>query len=246
MSYPYPGDGDMAGLLADIGATPAEQQHLREVLAEVEAEEAYGEPEPSPYGPWDDFNDATAQMDQAHALDAQRMTEDIVDGLERRPSTETILAQAMRRIEAGTYTEPEQFRSDPAARDGYGQFASACGPLDDATGTCGARYHAADCGAVIAAAAATGDAQAAEAWRDTLASRPPDPGALGYSAELAEPSGPEDMFSGLLSPASADSATVHQRMLAVLADAEAAEPGPEPFPREQYPDTAALREAMGL
>ena len=246
MSYPYPGDGDVAALLEDIGATPAEQQHLREVLAEVEAEEAYGEPAPDPYGPWDDFNTATAAMDRTHELDAQRLAEDVADQIpdRRPPSDEVKLARALRRIEAGTYTEPEQFRGDPAARDAYGQFASACGPPDD-FGRCASRYHDPACGAVIAAAAATGDATEAEAWALTLRNRPPDPGALGYSAELAEPSGPEDTFADLLAPRSADPATVHARMLAVLADQDTAEPGYAALP-EQMPPVGDLRFALGL
>jgi hypothetical protein len=246
MTYPYP-DPDIDALLADVGATPAEAQHLREVLAEAEAEEGYPEPEPAPdpYGPWDDFNAATAAMDTAHALDAQRLAEDVTDGLARRPSAEDRLQRAMRRIEAGTYTEPEQFRGDPAARDAYGHVASACGPLDEFS-RCGARFHDPQCGAVIAAAAATGDAAEAEAWAAALRNRPPDPDALPYSAELAEPSGPEDTFSDLLSPhASASPAAVHARMLAVLDGQDTADPGYAALP-EQMPPVTGLRTALGL
>src|SRR5262249_20616270 len=127
MTYPHPGDDALDGLLDDIGATPAEAAHLREVLAEAEAEEAYGDPAPDPYG-WDGFNDAASAMDAAHELDAQRLGEDIVASIERRPKAEDILTRAMRRIEAGTYTEAPAFAP---ARDGYGRYASACGDTDD-------------------------------------------------------------------------------------------------------------------
>jgi hypothetical protein len=98
----YPGDP-----LAGLDPTDEERLAFLEALDEAEAEEA-GLPDPygGDSGPWDDFGAATAQMDAAHQLDGQRLAEDITDGLERRPSTEDRLTSAMRRIEAGTYTEP--------------------------------------------------------------------------------------------------------------------------------------------
>ena len=244
MSYPYPGD-DPEALIADLDATPWEAGQLREVLDEVGPG-----PEPgSPGGSWDGFHAATAQMDAAHAAgaqrDAQRAAEDIEDALDRRPSAETRIERAMDRISRGTYTDPPQ---QPApGRDAYGRYATACGPLDDATGTCAARYHAADCPATIAGTAAVESVTAAEAWRDTLRGHPFDPGVLGYGSEFAEPSDPlggADTWAGLLQPPGGPDPGLHERMLAVLADAEAAEPGPEP-PGQLLP-VGNLRTVLGL
>jgi hypothetical protein len=245
VTYPYPGD-DLDALLADVGATEDEAAHLREVLQEIEAEEAYGEPEPAPdpHAPdWEHFNGATAAMDDAYELDGQRVAEDIVAGLARRPRAEDILQRDLARIEAGTFTGPPAFAPAPG-----GYYASACGPLDEATGLCASRYHERDCPSVTAQAAATGDAQAAEAWAATLRNHPPDPDALPYAAELAgDPDAPADTWAHLLAPPAADPRATHARMLALLEDGvPPAEPGYEPFPRDQYPDTSGLREAMGL
>jgi hypothetical protein len=238
VTYPY--DPEIDALLADAGATEDEAQALREVLQEVEAED----PPPDPYGPdWDGFHDAAASMDRGFELDGQRVAEDIVAGLARRPRAEDILQRDLARIEAGTFTEQPAFAPAPG-----GYYASACGPLDEATGLCAARYHERDCPSVTAQAAATGDAAAAEAWRATLRSHPPDPDALPYAEELAgEPLGPADTWAGLLAPPAADPRAVHQRMLALLEDgAPPAEPGYEPFPAEARPDVTGLREQLGL
>jgi hypothetical protein len=237
--FPYPGD-DPEAMLDDLGATPAERQAYYEVLAETDATG----PEPGgEFGPWDDFHAATAQMDQAHQLDAQRLAEDVSAQLDRRPSSEDILARAMERIQQGTYTEPPGFL--PAVADAYLASHPACGEVTE-FGTCSNRFHSAQCGAVIAQAAATGTAEDAGAWRDTLRNRPPDPGALPYSAELAEPSGPEDTFADLLAPRSADPRATHARMLAALDDGgPPPEPGYEPLP-EQMPPVGDLRSALGI
>jgi hypothetical protein len=185
-------------------------------------------------------------MDDAYALDAQRLAEDVTDGLARRPSAEDILARAMERIQQGTYTEAPQF--SPAVADAYLVSHPACGEVTE-FGTCASRYHDPGCGAVIAAAAATGTAEDAGAWAATLRNRPPDPDALPYSAELAEPSGPDgttDTWADLLAPPAADPRTVHARALAALGEDPGPEPGYEPFGREQYPDTSGLRTALGL
>jgi hypothetical protein len=243
--YPYPGD-DIDALLADVGATEDEAQALREVLQEAEAEEAaglYGDPPPDDFGPWHDFGTAAAAMDRGYELDGQRVAEDIVAGLARRPRAEDILQRDLARIEAGTFTGQPAFQPAP---DGYGRYASACGEVTD-VGTCANRYHDPDCGAVIAASAATGDAAAAEAWARTLRNHPPDPDALPYAAELAgDPDAPADTWAGLLAPPAADPRTVHQRMLALLEDgAPPAEPGWEPIPPEQMPDVTGLRANLG-
>jgi hypothetical protein len=245
----YPDDIDLDAITAGLDATPAERQALAEVLAEVgdypdDGGPYGGEPAPDDSAAWDGFHAATAAMDQAHALDAQRLAEDVSAQLDRRPSSETILARAMERIGRGTYTEPPGFL--PAVADAYLVSHPACGEVTE-FGTCSARYHAAGCGAVIAGAAAAGTAEDAGAWAAALASRPPDPGALPYSAELAEPSGPEDTFADLLRPSgSAHPATVHARILAGLGEGgPPPDPGYEPFPPETMPDVTGLRANLG-
>ncbi len=240
MTYPYPGDP-----LDGLDATPAERLAYLRALDEADAEEAAGGPpgggyeDPEP-GPWDGFNAAAAQMDADARLDAQRLAEDVADQIpdRRPPSDEVKLQRAVDRIGSGTYTAPPQ---QPAS--------GTCGPLDEHTGTCAARYHAADCPATIAGTAAVESVRSAEAWAAALRNHPPDPGTLGYSAEFAEPSDPlggTDTWAGLLQPPGGPDPGLHERMLAVLADAEAAEPGPEPIPGGRMPDIAPLRTALGL
>jgi hypothetical protein len=238
VTYPYGGD-ELDVLLDGLDATEWEREQLRQVM--TEGDNGGG---PDDFGPWDDFNASAAAMDRAHELDATRLGQDIVAELERRPKAEDVLQRDLRRIEQGTFNEQPAFQP---ARDGYGLYASACGGTDD-YGRCAARYHDPGCGAVIAAAAATGDAAAAEAWAATLRNHPPDPGAHGYAAELAgDPLDGFDTWSDLLRPSGpADPATVHARMMAVLDGEQAAEPGYEPSPAGQYPDTSGLRAALGL
>jgi hypothetical protein len=195
------------------------------------------------YGPWDDLDAATAPLDDAYALDAQRMAEDITDSLERRPSAETKIAQAMRRIEAGTYTEPEQFRP---ARDAGGQYSAACGPLTD-LGTCGSRYHQAGCYAIAEGRMSRGSVAEAEAWNAGLLrhvahrdlSTPADPDPLG---------GGGDTWASLLrSPGGLFSEPeIRARIMAVLDGEAAADPGYEPVPAEARPPVTSLRTALGL
>jgi hypothetical protein len=57
-----------------------------------------------------------------------------------------------------------------SSRAASGQFARACGPLDD-FGRCAERYHQAGCGAVTDSAAASGSAEQVAGWRDSIAQR---------------------------------------------------------------------------
>jgi hypothetical protein len=204
-------------------------------------------PEPSPYGPWDGFHDAAAALDRAHELDAQRLAEDVTDALERRPSDEAKLYRALARAEAGTLTPAPQFRS---ARDAGGQYAAACGPLDD-LGHCGARYHAATCSSVAEGRLSRGSVAEAEAWNRGLSGH----GGASSAAEdlgLSSPSGPDpgsgDTWADLLSAPGGlfSEPEIRARIMAAL-DGEAAdaEPGYAALP-EARPPVTGLRTALGL
>lgn len=123
------------GDFADLDPSQEEMLDLLRVLDEVDAEEAAAgaDPDAGPdagegpelagdagdYGPWDDHLGQLAEMgetlDARAALDGQRIGEDIVAQLDRRPTDEARLARAIPRIEAGTYTEDPYFQGDPAA-----------------------------------------------------------------------------------------------------------------------------------
>ena len=75
----YPGDP-----LEGLDPTDTERLAFLEALDEAEAEEAaggYGGYGGENFGPWDDFNAATAQMDAARQFDGQRIAEDITDDM---------------------------------------------------------------------------------------------------------------------------------------------------------------------
>jgi hypothetical protein len=185
-------------------------------------------------------------MDALHAADAQRLAEDVSAQLDRRPSAEDILARAMRRIEAGTYTEPPALRAD--ARDASGQYAAACGPLTD-LGTCGARYHQAGCHAVAEGQQTRGSAAEAEAWNaGLLAHKVPDGTDLASPADPDPPGGGvTDTWADLLrTPGGLFSEPeVRARMMAALDGTGTTDPGYEPLP-EQMPPVASMREQLGL
>jgi hypothetical protein len=188
------------------------------------------------------------QVDRAYHDEAQRVTEDIVDALDRRPpSSEVRLARAVRRIEAGTYTPPGYFRAAEPARDVLGQYTSACGPTDD-LGRCSARYHEAACGAVVIGSAATGSYEDVEAWNETVAGHTQPPGAAGagQALGLANDGGSEDLGWGdplgpAGGPGSADPG-LGARVLASMGETDA----PPAEPREDLPDVSGLREALGI
>jgi hypothetical protein len=234
-------DGDW---LADLDPTDWEREQVAQALEEVAAEGTSSADWPAePDGPWHDslpqLDDAFATMDRAHQLDGVRRAEDIAAQLDRRPSAEDVLARDMRRVEAGTFTEP--------VYDPYDSAASACdGQLDD-FGRCASRFHARDCHQVMEAAAATGDAEAAQAWRGVMLNYTLDPGVQGFelATPAAEPWTGTDAWQELLeAPGGADRA-LHEHMIAVLGGEAAPQPGPV-LPADQRPDTTALRERMGL
>jgi hypothetical protein len=254
MTYP---DGDW---LADLEPTGDERRALDEVLGEVEWEEVAGLPpggdddEPGAEGPWDDqlgqLEAIGETLDETHALDGQRIGEDIVAELDRRPNDEAKLARALRRIESGTYTEPPQLRGDPAAaaaaRDPLGRWASACGDLDD-FGRCAARYHDPSCHVVTEEAAATGTTAEAEAWNATLNTRTPhlgiDATALGLANE-PRPGDGVDLWGDLLEAPAGPSGyeMIRARLMHEMALADAPPRTRDPA----APDVSAIRAALGL
>jgi hypothetical protein len=251
--------------LAGLGATPEERIEFYRALGEYENEEweaaraaadaggeDLGDEDPDPEGPWRDQADALAAIsDQVddHVTDAAvTAAEDEEDAVwyASRPSVEDRSARALQRIGAGTYTTPEYFRP---ARASTGRYASACGEPDD-FGRCSARFHQTGCHVVTEEAAATGDATAAEAWRDTLNGYT-SPGGLDASAiGLASPTGPEPgsgtyMWADLIDPAGEPGSAqpgLHAAILHRMGEADAlARP-----PRDDLPDVSAIKEALGL
>jgi hypothetical protein len=241
----FPGGGDW---LDGLDATTEERLHFLEVLNEVEAEIADDPGDYDPDGPWHDqagipgLDSAFASMDRANALDAARIGEDIVAQLDRRPSAEDRLVRAFRRIEAGTYTEAAQPGYDPG-----GRREDACGPLDD-FGRCGAANHVKGCHQTVEASAATGDAVAAQAWRDTLLNRTPDPAILGLelATTAGEPGLGDDIWSDLLAPSlGGQDAALRAQVLAYLGEPGGASPEPV-LPAQRRPDVSGVRAALGL
>jgi hypothetical protein len=151
--------------------------------------------------------------------------------------------RALRRIEAGTYTEPAQRRP---ARDADGRYAAACGDLDD-FGRCGARYHAADCSAVAEGALSRGTPEQARAWNNALGRNSggaDTAAALGLASPSGEPGDGTDAWDGLLHSDGPDP-LLRERVLAYLG-----EPGGVPYERpperEPRPDVSGVRAALGL
>jgi len=123
----------------------------------------------------------------------------------------------------------------------------ACSDTDD-LGYCTSRWHDPGCSAVAAASAATGDAHAARAWRDTLARRALDPYAAGAAQALglatpAWPGSGVDVWADLLEPPGGPDPQLHARMMAILGG-EGGSPSPEPaWPRL---DVSEIRRALGI
>lgn len=236
----YLGDGVDELLEAIDGMTDEE---LDQLAAEWEADDAGYDPE----GPWRDdaaqLAAAGRAVDFSYAAEAARASENAGDRafLRRRPNDEDKLARALQRIQRGTYTELAQFRPAP---DADSRYDLACGDLDD-FGRCAARYHQAGCHQVIECAAATGDAQAASAWRDVLARRTLDPDVIG----LASPSGPDplsgagDAWAYLLD--SGEPGDYPELRAAVLHEMGEAG-GPPPEPARPRPDVSAIRAQLGI
>lgn len=247
----YPGGDPLEGL------NPTDEERLAyyRALDEAEAEEAgipyeAGEEEAGPGH--DDVAEQLGaigdQVDEHYAAEGQRIAEDIVAGLDRRPSSEAILARAMPRIGAGTYTEGAFFRGDEAAaaaaaRDPLGRYAAACGPLDDFA-RCSARFHTPDCHTTIESAAARGDAVAVEAWNSTLQGRAQPPGtdarALGLANE-PQPGDGTDVWAEMLEGPARPEAELRALLVHQMGLADQ----PPPPPREG-PDVSSIREALGI
>lgn len=192
------------------------------------------------------------QLDARRDLEGQRIGEDIVAQLDRRPSSEAILARAMPRIEAGTYTQDSYWRGDEEAaaamaRDPIGRWQAVCGPIDD-LGRCSSRYHSLDCHTTVESAAARGSVTEVEAWNDTLQGRAQPPGTDAGSLGLATPADPQpgsglDAWSELLEgPAGPADPRLHDRVLAYMGERDQL----PPEPREDLPDTTVIRAILGI
>jgi hypothetical protein len=201
-------------------------------------------------GPWDDQARLEAigdRVDDTYQRNATRIGEDIVAAIERRPSTESRLASAMARIQAGTYTEPGYFQPAPDARDPLGRYAAACGAIDD-YGRCASRFHAVGCHVITEEAASTSTPEAVEAWRDTLAGHTLPPGVDAEALSLASPSTPEPWgvayaWSDLLhNPEPGPDTDVRAWTLHRMGEADQ----PPPPPRPDLPDVTVLRNAGHL
>lgn len=223
--------------LDGLDATPWEREQVAEAWTRSRTREpAAGTGRTSLDGSWHDFEAAASQLDRLHELDGIRRAEDIAAQLDRRLSAENKLVRAMRRIEAGTYTEPS--RRDPLGRD-----KAACdGQLDD-FGRYASRFHDRDCHVVVEGSAATGDADAAQAWRDTMARYMLSPEALGLSTP-AEPWVGEDMWSDMLRDPALDPG-LHAAVLAYLGEPGGAAPGPA-LPAQRRPEVSGVRAVLGL
>jgi hypothetical protein len=244
----------------DLDPSQEEMLDLLQVMDEVDAEEAGGAGpgagdgpdlagDGDDYGPWDDqlgaLGEIGDQLDVHHATADAVAAEDMADSVffTTRPTDEAKAENAVARIEAGTYTEPAYFRP---ARDGQGRFGRVCGPVDEVLGTCGSRYHAQGCSAVVMQAAATGTPEEIIAWRDTLARHTPPPGAAGAATQMGLASEPvpgegADTWQSLLEGPARPYGEIHARMLAEMALAD----NPAPPPREG-PDVSGLARELGL
>lgn len=247
----YPGAGaPAADKIAYYEARSAADEDEWDAIA---GEDGDGEDD----GPWHDHGDglgqleaAGAALDEHHALEGQRIGEDIVAQLDRRPSDEARLARAMPRIEAGTYTQDAWFRGDEAAaaaaRDPLGRYQAACGPLDDFA-RCSARFHTPDCHTSVESAAARGSYEEAEAWAGTLQGRTSpgglDAGTLGLANE-PQPGDGVDLWADLLETGEPGVAApgLHARLLNYMGEADA----PAAQPRPDLPNIDAIRAELGI
>jgi hypothetical protein len=244
---------------ADLDPDPYEMLMLEEALAEADAEEAagYGDPGDGDPDPDPDGGDGTwqaameragAALDDSAARDAQRLAEDVGDAIGGRPPRDEVrAARALRRIESGTYTQPEQLRP---ARDAGGLFAVSCGEALDEFGRCASRFHDPSCHTVAEAAAANGSHAEAEAWAAQLRGQPMDPDVTAAQQQLglanepvrqADPLGVD--FGDLLDDGSR---VPYDQLKARLLHEMALADAPPRQRQPDSPDTAAIRAALGI
>jgi hypothetical protein len=244
----YPQDDPLAGL----GATAEERLAFYESLAEYEAEEwdeARAAEEEAYQEQMAQLAEIGDQVDDHVTSEAVRQAEDEADAewLTTRPSVEDKIASSLGRAERGTLVPHPYFRP---ARDTEGMFSVSCGEAVDATGRCASRYHQAGCHTITEGAAATGSAEAAEAWRNMLLGYTPPPSVAGAAEEmgLASPTDPQpgsgmDTWADILEPEpGVADPRLHARLMHYLGEADA----PPPEPRPDHPDTTALRAILGL
>jgi len=200
--------GRASDFFADLNPSLSDLADVLEAIDEAGAEESAGMlPDGGEdYGPWDDsaqlsageydaiglagdFGELGELVDAAGHTEAQRIAEDAEDRLARRPLMEDKIARALDRLSRGTYLPPPMYRD----RDEAGQFApNGCGPLDD-FGRCSSRYHSGECFETVRSSAATGDYDAALAWRRALNRGTPAMAAMMLANAMGEPEpGPAD------------------------------------------------------
>jgi hypothetical protein len=175
---------NLGGPLSDLDPTEAELDTLDEVLAELD-----GYPGGEDDGPWHDeaglANDGLDSYELAAEVQAEQLaaigaTIDLAYETERTRAAEDLqplprkaedrTAHLLARIGRGTYTPGGYFR-DPDDVANAGEDAPyGCGLIDAETGRCGARYHSAHCIETVRSSAATGNEEAAHAWRGALLS----------------------------------------------------------------------------
>lgn len=181
----------MTGPFDDLSPTEAELAEVWTAIGEAEYEEWLGEQDASELGlPGDTASDLANDyglasdygLDEvselagsAVAAEQRRAEQDAQDARAGRRLPEDRLARALDRIQSGTYLPGPMYRDREA--DGRFRSETACHAHRDEFGNCGARFHDAGCLTVALGEAATGSAEAAEAWRRTLNAGAPVAGA---------------------------------------------------------------------
>jgi hypothetical protein len=242
MTYAHPNGG---GPFADLLPSEDELQALAEVMAELDGippDYLPGEDGGEDDGPWhdqlgmasDDGPDpyelaAEVQVEQLAAIGA---TVDLAYETERTRAAEDLqplprkaedrTAHLLARIGRGTYTPGGYFRDPDDLANAGDDAPYGCGLIDQETGRCAARYHDAGCTEVLRASAATGDEEAAHAWRGLLMSNTESAIELAASRRYA------DSWEDLLdagTPTDLNSYTEMRRILGLTGPAS----GPQPM-----------------
>jgi hypothetical protein len=199
MTYP---NGSSA--YADLLPTEQEMADLEQVIGEVLGEEL-GELPDGDYGPWrDDLSQIGAAVDMSVAAEHQRVIEN-AEPLPRRSEdrTEWLLSRATR----GTLTPPTMYRAPLDLSQ-----SSACDAHRDEFGRCGARFHQATCMETVRGEAATGTAQAVQAWNQVLMSNPSSADVTLARADLQRW---EDLLDPGTGPADTETLSYMRRQLGI-------------------------------
>jgi hypothetical protein len=254
------GGDDLAGL----HPTDWERAQLDEVLAELDEEDLAvleGGEDSELAAPADRWSlvdlstpggielaeEADDLVSESYSIEAARLAEDEDDRQSRatrRPSWEARVSRALHRLEFGEYLPPPLLR-DGQARGADGQFHVTCSEPDD-FGRCSGRFHDLHCHVNTEAAASTGNAREAEAWRDSLTSHPTSAEVVAAvrgarAAQLANPVAPQHRdWDDLLSPE--PDPQLEDRMLQLMAG----DGQPPPRERLPMPPVGDLARELGL